>query len=207
MLSLNPIFAEGRETRPNSRPVATAKPRTPTNASSEATALAAVPFGEILPYPTVLSVWELKKKSLRKRRHRGGCIGALELARTQRVIGGGEQRIGHQVAHEQRRQETGPTHVDQVQVGVKVAPRGAAAVHVEAAILIDDPPQGGRELLGQAGIEGGFPHIDEIAENGREIRSFAASVPGVAAGCPQVQRVTRQRDYRRHDYGGITRRK
>ena len=40
-------------------------------------------------------------------------------------------------------------------------------MHVEAAILIDDPPQGGVELLGQAGIESGFPHIDEIAADGR----------------------------------------
>ncbi len=34
---------------------------------SDATTFAAVPLGEILPYPTVLSVWELKKKALRKR--------------------------------------------------------------------------------------------------------------------------------------------
>ena len=73
MLSLNPILAEGRETRPNSRPVATAKPRTPSSASSEATTLAVVLLGVMLPYPTVLSVWELKKKPLRKRPHSVGA--------------------------------------------------------------------------------------------------------------------------------------
>jgi hypothetical protein len=115
MFSLNPILAEGRETRPNSRPVATAKPRTPTNASSDATTFAAVPLGVMLPYPTVLSVWELKKKALRKRPH---------------------------------------------------------------------PPQRGRELLGQTGIESGFPHMDEIIAGGGEMRliTLAETPRGGAPG-------------------------
>ena len=41
--------AEGRETRPNNRPVATANPSTPSSASKEAIRFAARPAGDILP--------------------------------------------------------------------------------------------------------------------------------------------------------------
>ena len=76
IFSLKPIFADGRETRPNSRPVATANPRTPTSDSIDATMLDPRLFGEMLPYPTVLSVCALKKKSLRNRPRFRGRVGA-----------------------------------------------------------------------------------------------------------------------------------
>ena len=41
------------------------------------------PFGEMLPYPTVLSVCALKKKSLRKRPDFDGRIRARQVPRTQ----------------------------------------------------------------------------------------------------------------------------
>ena len=43
------LKAEGRDTRPNSRPVATANPSTPVSASNDAITLAALPRGEMLP--------------------------------------------------------------------------------------------------------------------------------------------------------------
>ena len=49
ILSLKPIFAEGRDTRPNNRPVATANPKTPTSDSTAATIFAPRLFGEMLP--------------------------------------------------------------------------------------------------------------------------------------------------------------
>ena len=49
MFGLNPIRAEGRETRPNSSPVATANPSTPNRASNAATKLADMLAGAILP--------------------------------------------------------------------------------------------------------------------------------------------------------------
>ena len=90
MLSLKPIFAEGRETRPNSRPVATAKPRTPSNASNDATMFAAVPFGEILPHPTALKRVGAEEKGVEKTPPPGGRVGAQKLTRAQRIVGRGE---------------------------------------------------------------------------------------------------------------------
>ena len=49
------------------------------------------------------------------------------------------------------------------QVGMNVAPCGSAAVHVEASVLINDAPEGGGELLSEAGIESRFPHKYESA--------------------------------------------
>ena len=161
--SLNPIRAEGRDTRPNSRPVATAKPSTPTNASSAATKFAEAPWAQILPYPTVVSVWELKKKRVEEtppggRAHR----------RPEAGPGPGEVRDGERGCSPPgnlRTASTGsrPAQIDEVQVGMKIAPRAPAAVHVEAAIFVDDPPERDRELLGQAGIEAGCPHRYLIA--------------------------------------------
>jgi hypothetical protein len=94
-------------------------------------------------------------------------VGALQLIRTEGEIAQREGGIGGHVAKEQRQQEGRPAHVDQVQVGMKVAPGAAAALHVEAAVPIDDAAVGGAELLGQPGVEAGLVHTDQITRNRR----------------------------------------
>src|SRR5579872_4991743 len=86
------------------------------------------------------------------------CRRALQLPRREPEIRGREKRIHQQVPQEQGREESGPAHVDEVQVGMEIAPRGAHAANVEAAILVDDPAHGPVEFLSEAGIETGILH-------------------------------------------------
>src|SRR5450759_3015250 len=84
------------------------------------------------------------------------------MAGTQPEIGQGEERIHHQVAQKQHAEERDPSHVDQVQIGMEVAPRSAPAAHIEGAVLLDDPPEVAGVLLCQAGVKSGFLHTYEI---------------------------------------------
>ena len=113
MFSLKPMRAEGRETRPKSSPVATASPSTPVSASRAATIFAPIPLGAMLPYPTVVSVWELKKNVSTKRPHGGGCVDALQLVGPDRVVHAREDRIDHEVPEEQDREEGPHRRIDQ----------------------------------------------------------------------------------------------
>src|ERR1017187_69683 len=81
---------------------------------------------------------------------------------TKSQIDAGERCIDQYVAQKQRGQKFRPAHIDEVQVRMNVAPGSAAPVHVEAAVLVDDPAEGRRELLGRPRIEGGFLHMYEI---------------------------------------------
>ena len=91
-------------------------------------------------------------------------IGAGELVRSQQKIRYGKQRVDHYVAQEQRAEKSRPSHIDQVKIGMEIAPGGAAAMHIELAAFVDHPPQRGDYLLGQAGVEGRILHPPIIVQ-------------------------------------------
>src|SRR5690349_25060383 len=86
-------------------------------------------------------------------------VGALQLVWRQKIVRSGKQRVRQQVPQKQRREESRPAHIDQVEVRMEVPPGSADAANVEAAVLIDNPPQRPVESLGEAGIETRFLHI------------------------------------------------
>ena len=129
--------------------------------------LAASPCGEILPYPTVVSVCALKKKQARKRATLVDWSSSLQLVRTQREIDQCKDAVHDQVAAGDNREEAGPVHINELEIDVIVAPVTALAEHVETAVAIDHAAKFAGVLLGETGIESGLPHTLHSASHPR----------------------------------------
>jgi len=82
-----------------------------------------------------------QKKIVQKPSEFRGCVGTLKLPAPEAEKNPREDQVHDDKNHEHDRQEHRPRCVDQVQVGMNVAPGGAAPLHVEASILIDRAPQ------------------------------------------------------------------
>src|SRR5580692_10351376 len=90
---------------------------------------------------------------------RRGRVGAIELFYAHGAIDAREDQVDEEVSDEDRAQEHGPAHVDQMHVRMEIVPRAAGAAHVELAVFVDDAAQRFDVLLRQARIEAGFLHI------------------------------------------------
>jgi hypothetical protein len=66
----------------------------------------------------------------------GGRFRSLQLVRSQSVVDQRENGVRHRVPQQQRQQESQPAHVDEVQVRMKIAPRGAVNQPKKFAILL-----------------------------------------------------------------------
>ena len=86
-------------------------------------------------------------------RELGGGSRTLQLIGAERVIYQREQRVHHQIGREDNAEKRRPRHIDEIEVGIHVAPGGAAAVHVERAVFVDGAADGAGVFLGQARIE------------------------------------------------------
>jgi hypothetical protein len=68
-------------------------------------------------------------------------------------IGQGEHRVHDEVGHTHDQQKLQPRSIDEIQVRMRVVPRGACPAHVEAAVRIDGTLQNAIVSLGKTRVK------------------------------------------------------
>src|SRR5579884_3917048 len=100
---------------------------------------------------------------------------ARERVRAEKIIHRCEHHVHYGVSADDYRKEHGPACIDEMQVGMNIAPAGAPSHHVEAPVFVDHAAQAACVLLREAGIKCRLPHENECTGSQGWIRRRSAT--------------------------------